>query len=402
MPDTVIFHIDVNSAFLSWEALYRLKVLGEKLDLRTIPSAIGGDVEKRHGIILAKSSPAKKYNIQTAETISNALKKCPNLLIVPPRHSIYSNYSRQFINLLCQYTPQVEQYSIDEAFCDMTGTQKLFGKPEAVAITIKDRIKNELGFTVNVGISSNKLLAKMASDFEKPDKIHTLFPSEIEQKMWPLPVRNLLYVGKTTEAKLKELGIDTIGKLANTDMKTLTRFFKNQAQALHNSANGIDISFVDNSPHDNSSYSNSTTLSQDVTNVNEAKHILLSLCEKVSSRLRFDQVMAHCISIEITNCYFEHSSRQLTLLSSTNITNEIFKTACDLFDKLYNGSPIRLLGVKASKITASKTQQLNLFESNQNVKLSKLEVAIDEIRHKYGDNSIIRASFIETNKNSSI
>jgi DNA polymerase-4 len=395
MSNTLIFHIDVNSAFLSWEAVDRLKVSPEEVDLRTIPSAIGGDAKKRHGIILAKSTPAKKYNVQTAETISSALKKCPSLFIVPPRPNIYSIYSKQFISLLSEYSPVIEQTSIDEAFCDMTGTEKLFGETLYVANTIKDRIKNELHFTVNIGISSNKLLAKMASDFEKPDKIHTLFPNEIEKKMWPLPVRNLLYVGKVTENKLNGLGIDTIGKLANTDVKTLRRFFKNQAETLHNYANGIDMNFVDNTPRDNSSYSHSTTMSHDVTNPNEAKHVLLSLCEKVSYRLRLDHVMAECISVEITNCYFEHSCRQITILSSTNITNEIFITACDLFDKLWDGSPIRLLGVKASKVITAKTQQLNLFDLNQNVKLSKLDVAIDEIRNRYGNQSVIRASFLD-------
>ena len=178
--DRVIFHIDVNSAFLSWEAVYRLKILGEETDLREIASVVGGDEKKRHGIVLAKSIPAKKYGIQTGESLAEARKKCPNLTIVPPQHDLYKQCSELFIQLLREYTPCVEQYSIDEAYMDMSGTLSLHGSPVIVANAIKDRIYREFGFTVNIGVSSNKLLAKMASDFKKPNLVHTLFPDEIE------------------------------------------------------------------------------------------------------------------------------------------------------------------------------------------------------------------------------
>ena len=199
--DSIVFHIDVNSAFLSWEAVNRAKK-GMEPDLRTIPSAIGGDMAKRHGVILAKSIPAKQYNVRTGESIMEARKKCPNLLIISPNHKLYKKYSNAFMDILREYTPDVEQFSIDEAFMDMTGTQLLFGEPIAAANQIKDRIKKELGFTVNVGISSNKLLAKMASDFQKPDLVHTLFPDEIRTKMWGLPVSDLFFVGRVTTKKL--------------------------------------------------------------------------------------------------------------------------------------------------------------------------------------------------------
>lgn len=222
----VVFHVDVNSAFLSWEAVYRLTHLGGTLDLRTIPSAVGGDMAKRRGIILAKSLPAKKYGVRTGETIGEAKKKCPDLMLVSPHYGLYERASGALMEMLREYSPQVEQFSIDEAFLDMTGMERLFGEPVEAAEALRARIRNELGFTVNIGVSSNKLLAKMASDFEKPDKVHTLFPEEIAEKMWPLPVRELFLVGQATEKKLKQLGIDTIGDLACMDVKTLRAYLK--------------------------------------------------------------------------------------------------------------------------------------------------------------------------------
>ena len=218
MEGRVIFHVDVNSAFLSWEAVYRLRHADGAPDLRTIPSAVGGDIAKRHGVILAKSIPAKKYDVRTGEPVVDALRKCPHLVLVAPNHALYEENSHAFMNILRKYSDVVEQYSIDEAFVDMTGTEWLFGKPIAAAHRIKDEIRDTLGFTVNVGISSNKLLAKMASEFEKPDKVHTLFPQEIKEKMWPLPVRELFLVGGASEQKLKRLGINTIGDLAHADV----------------------------------------------------------------------------------------------------------------------------------------------------------------------------------------
>ena len=210
MSGSMVFHIDVNSAFLSWEAVYRVQYLGGNLDLRTIPSAVGGDISKRHGIILAKSIPAKKYNIQTGEPVVDALRKYPDLVLVPPNYELYEKNSKAFMAILRKYSDKVEQYSIDEAFMDMTGTQILFGAPVIAANAIKDEIYQTLGFTVNVSVSTNKLLAKMASDFKKPNLVHTLFPHEIEKEMWPLPVRDLFFVGGASEKKLHSLGIRTI------------------------------------------------------------------------------------------------------------------------------------------------------------------------------------------------
>ena len=255
MFDKIIFHVDVNSAFLSWEAVYRSKILSETLDLREIPSAVGGDVEKRHGIILAKSQPAKKYNIQTGESIREALNKCPDLTLVPPHYDLYEKSSKAFIEILREYSSCVEQYSIDEAYCDMTGTEYLFGTPVVAATMIKDRIHRELGFTVNIGISNNKLLAKMAGDFKKPNLVHTLFPEEIE-KMWRLPVSDLFYVGRATTKALLKLGIQTIGDLAKADVNLLRSHLKSHGEVIWCFANGIDVSTVEPQPIANKGYGN--------------------------------------------------------------------------------------------------------------------------------------------------
>lgn len=392
--DSIVFHVDVNSAFLSWEAVNRAKK-GMEPDLRTIPSAIGGDMAKRHGVILAKSIPAKQYNVRTGESIMEARKKCPNLLIISPNHKLYKEYSNAFMDILREYTPDVEQFSIDEAFMDMTGTQLLFGEPIAAANQIKDRIKKELGFTVNVGISSNKLLAKMASDFQKPDLVHTLFPDEIRTKMWGLPVSDLFFVGRVTTKKLLTMGIHTIGDLAQTDVELLKLHFKKQGEAIWNFANGIDFSVVQSEPTPNKGYGNSTTVSFDVTDLETAKMVLLTLAENVAGRLRKDGVKIETVSVGIKDTNFKSSSHQKVLESPTNITAEIYQIACVLFEELWDGTPIRLLGIQTSKIREMDAgRQLSMFDTTNYEKLEKLDAAVDKIRGKFGDEVVKRASFL--------
>ena len=299
MDHRVIFHIDVNSAFLSWEAVHRLRDLGETLDLRTIPSAVGGDMSKRHGVILAKSIPAKRYDVRTGEPIVDALRKCPNLTVVSPNRELYARNSGAFMEILRRYSDVVEQYSIDEAFADMTGTQALFGSPLETAHRLKDEIRDTLGFTVNVGISSNKLLAKMAGEFEKPDKVHTLFPDEIQEKMWPLPVGELFSVGSASEQRLRRLGIQTIGELARADLGTLRAALKKHGEAIWNFANGRDLSLVEAERADNKGYGNSVTLPFDVVQAEEAKRVLLSLAETVGRRLRRDGAWVEVVSVTL-------------------------------------------------------------------------------------------------------
>lgn len=395
--EKIIFHIDVNSAFLSWEAVYRLRHLLSKTDLREIPSAVGGDMSQRHGIILAKSIPAKKYKVQTGESIPEALKKCPNIVLVPPNYNLYEQSSKAFMNILREYTPTVEQYSIDEAFMDMTGTRLLWGEPVDVANRIKDRIRDELGFTVNIGVSSNKLLAKMAGDFRKPDLVHTLFPDEISVKMWPLPVSDLFYVGRATNKKLLNLGITTIGQLAHADTDMLYHHFKTHGKVIWGFANGIDFSSVEEIRPDNKGYGNSMTISFDAREAETAKRVLLSLSETVAARLRNDKVKVGVVSIGIKDYEFRYAGHQAVLDTPTNITLEIYEYACRLFDELWDGSPIRHLGVHTTRIVPEDdARQLSFLNNFDFEKQEKLDTAIDSIRLRYGNDAIKRATFIES------
>lgn len=400
MEKRVYFHIDVNSAFLSWEAVDRLKKGDEStVDIRNIPSAIGGDVAKRHGIVLAKSIPAKKYGIVTGESISEALKKCPSLFIAPPNHKLYQKYSEAFIKILEDYSPDIEQFSVDEAFIDVTGTRRLFGEPVALAHTIKDRIRDELGFTVNIGISDVKLLAKMASDFKKPDMIHTLYFEEIEQKMWPLPVEDLFYVGKSTKDKLYTMGIRNIGELANTDKKILAANLKSHGELIWNIANGIDISNLHSKTDKNKGYGNSTTVAVDITESESARIVLLSLCETVAKRLRADKVKGELITVTIKDNNFQSYSHQKQIDYATNSTSDIFEYAMEIFNEMWEGTPIRLLGVSAGKLqTPDQAVQLSLFDDDIHIKREACDVAIDKIREKFGKDAIKRATYLDTNK----
>lgn len=400
MEKRVYFHIDVNSAFLSWEAVDRLEKGDEStVDIRNIPSAIGGDVAKRHGIVLAKSIPAKKYDIVTGESISEALKKCPSLFVAPPNHKLYQKYSEAFIKILEDYSPDIEQFSVDEAFIDVTGTRRLFGEPVALAHTIKDRIRDELGFTVNIGISDVKLLAKMASDFKKPDMIHTLYFEEIEQKMWPLPVEDLFYVGKSTKDKLYTMGIRTIGELANTDKKILVANLKSHGELIWNIANGIDISNLHSKTDKNKGYGNSTTVAVDITESESARIVLLSLCETVAKRLRADKVKGELITVTIKDNNFQSYSHQKQIDYATNSTSDIFEYAMEIFNEMWEGTPIRLLGVSAGKLqTPDQAVQLSLFDDDIHIKREACDVAIDKIREKFGKDAIKRATYLDTNK----
>lgn len=390
----LIFHIDVNSAFLSWEACKRKTLDPDAVDIREIPAVIGGDESRRHGIVLAKSVPAKRYGINTAEPLASARKKCPDLIIIPPDFSQYVACSDAFISYLNEIAPVVEQYSIDEAFCDMTGTTSLYGDPIKLAHRMKDEIHRRYGFTVNIGISTNKLLAKMASDFQKPDKVHTLFPDEIPTKMWPLPIGELFSVGKSTKAKLSSLGFHTIGDVAHCDKALLTNHLKKHGETIWNYANGIDTGEMMSKSSATKSYGNSITLSYDVTDSDTASMIILSLCETVGARIRADKTYIGVVSVTVTDMDFNQQSRQCTLLEPTNITEDIYSHAIKLFHELWNNKPIRLLGVSTSHTTHNSTNQVSMFTNPQNEKLSKLNSAVDKIRERYGEDSIKRARFI--------
>ena len=393
--ERVIFHIDVNSAFLSWEAVYRLYHLGGTVDLRKEVSAVGGDMAMRHGIILAKSIPAKKYHIKTGETILEARQKCPNLMLVPPNYRLYEQCSKAFMDILRKYSPSVEQYSIDEAFVDMTGTEKLWGAPMEAANRLKNEIRDTLGFTVNIGISENKLLAKMASDFEKPDRVHTLWKSEIRKKMWPLPVSDLFFVGRATAKKLFSLGIQTIGQLAQADPAVLKSHLKKHGEVIWAFANGMDISVVQSEPPVNKGYGNSTTIAFDVVDASTAKLVLLALAETIGARLRAAGARAEVIAVGIKLHDLSYVSHQMTLRNATNITIEIHHWACQLFDELWDGRAIRHLGIHTSRIRDGlDMRQLDMFETVDYEKLERMDAAVDQIRKRYGNDSVMRAAFI--------
>lgn len=380
--EKIIFHIDVNSAFLSWSALKKLEEEPGSIDLRTIPSAVGGDVNSRHGIITAKSIPAKKYGIVTGEPVVKALQKCPKLVMVRSDFATYRRYSHAFIDILKKYSPLVEQVSVDEAYVDFTGTRNLYRHletdehpfPLSIAYAIKDEVKNSLGFTVNVGISNNKLLAKMASDFQKPDRVHTLFPDEIPSKMWSLPIRELFGCGKATAERLESIGIRTIGDAANSELSFLCSILgENGGKYIYASANGIGSTNVSDEYDDAKSYSNETTLSYDLNADNYDKDIegiLKWLSESVSRRLKRDNVYGKTVTVSVKTGNFKRHSCQMGLDSSINDADKILRHAKELSDKLLlgdnglfiKGEVIRLVGVGVSKMDDGSFHQLNLFE----------------------------------------
>lgn len=389
--ERIIFHVDVNNAFLSWTAIYLLKN-GYKEDIRTIPSVIGGDEKLRHGIVLAKSPIAKKYGIVTAETLYSARKKCHNLQVFPPNYAFYKEQSKKLYNYLSSYTPIIEQYSIDECFLDLTGTKLLYGNAYlGLANKIKNDIKQKFGFTVNVGIGSNKLCAKMASDFEKPDKVHTLYASEIKEKLWPLPVIDLFMVGKSTANTLKSLGIHTIGDLAKANSELLRKHFKNQADYLKRASLGIDDSIVESRKDQNKCLSVSRTLPYDHTNKEELIKVLKEEVEELSFTLRKKKLYTKSIAITYKNYLFKSYSHQLTLLNPICSTNEIEKQVIFLLNQSFREEPIRNIGIRFSDLTTSYEEQLSLFEPTTK-KEDDIEKIMDELINKFGKNIIMRAS----------
>lgn len=390
--ERIIFHIDVNSAFLSWEASRRVKN-GEP-DIRLIPSAIGGDREKRTGVILAKSIPAKKFGIKTGEPVGMALRKCPELYLAKPDFRLYVKCSKAFMDICREYTPLVEKYSIDECFLDMTGMDILHPDPIATAYEIKDRIFHELGFTVNVGIGNCKILAKMASDFEKPNKVHTLFPDEIAAKMWPLPVGELFSIGHSTAERLEGAGIKTIGDLARLDLASVQALIGEKVgKQIHDYANGIDPSPVVEEPDEAKGYSISTTLEEDVVTTEDAFKILLALADSVSARLRADGKKAFCIGVTIRGNDFKNHSHQHTLDQATDITNEIYSVSKKLFGELWDKkTPLRLLGISLTQVTDEDVAQLSFFSGENREKERRLDKAMDSIREKFGSATVVRGS----------
>lgn len=392
--DRVILHIDVNSAYLSWEAVDRLQH-GALLDLRDVPSVVGGNEASRHGIVLAKSIPAKRFGIQTGETLYSARQKCPGLLSVPPRYDLYTRCSKALQELLREYSDAVQVFSVDECFVDFSASIRLMGDPVTVADEIRRRCRDELGFTVNVGISTSKLLAKMAGDIKKPDKTITLFPDEITTKLWPLPIEDLYMCGPATAPKLRKMGIHTIGDLARTDAAILRYTLKSFGQLLWNYANGIEASEVRPSSPKVKGIGNSTTTSRNVEDLEHADLVLLSLSESVGARLRAGGWCTRLVAVSIRNADFASSSRQRTLSFATDSTMQIYEEARLLLRELWRGEPLRHLGIRTSQLTPADGMQFSLFDLDVG-RRQALDSAIDGIRKRYGCNAVQRGVFVNS------
>ncbi len=396
--ERLIFHIDVNNAFLSWTAVEMLKN-GTKIDIRTIPAIIGGDESKRHGVVLAKSNVAKQFGIKTGEPIYFARQKCPQIKVFESNHKMYREYSDKLYKLFQEYTDKIERFSIDECFLDMTNFIGKNENPINIAKEISNRVKSELEFTVNIGIARNKLLAKMASDFEKPDKIHTLWNEEIPSKMWPLKVNELLMVGRKSIPKLEKMGIKTIGDLAHSDKEKMYKVFGKFGKMIWEYANGIDDSEVNYTKEKPKGIGNSITLPVDYNNIDEINKILLKLTEQVTYRLRKEKMLANVVNVQLKDKDFRVYSHQRKMDSPTSSTKIIYNEVKKLANELYKkGTLIRLVGVRVDNLIDEKDKQISLFEDEQNEKQEKIDNALDKLKDKYGYNFIKRATDINSRK----
>jgi DNA polymerase-4 len=408
---SIIFHVDANSAYLSWTAVERLK-RGEKEDIRRIAAAVAGDPLARKGVILAKSDLAKARGVRTGESVREALRKCPGLSLFAPDHDLYARYSDAMYAALSKYSPVIERYSIDECYLDYTGSEALFGPPLEAACRLKDGIKRELGFTVNVGVSVNKILAKMGSELEKPDKVHSLFPEEIADKMWPLPIGELFSVGRSSRARLVGAGIRTIGDAARADRAFLTALLgEAHGGAVHDFANGKDDSPVaPTDEYDRKGIGNSTTTARDVTTPGEADKVLLWLSDKVGARLRKLGAYARVVSVSMRPSDFSKRpyGRQRRLDLPIHTTDAIYAEAKALFREVWKGEPVRNLGIHIGEMTDSRDGQISMFGARPGAaggldaanawadaagepeEAEELDKAVDSIRERFGKDAVKR------------
>ena len=397
----IIFHIDVNNAFLSWTAVKLLNE-GYKIDIREIPSVIGGDESSRHGIVLAKSPVAKKYGIVTAETLYSARKKCRFLKTYPSDMKYYREMSSKMIEYISNYSPDLEQVSIDECFLDLTGTSYLYDDVIQLAYKIKDSIYEKFGFTVNIGIANNKLCAKMASDFLKPNRVHTLFDSEIKEKMWPLQIDELFMVGKKTAVKLHSMGLHTIGDVANSDINKLIKEFKSFGIVLHEHANGIDNSIVDSTTSESKSISVSWTIDHDTDDVFEIKKLLMKQVDEVGRSLRRKKLYANVVAVTFKTADFVSFSKQVTVDYPINSNEDIFDNVIKILYKAWNFEKIRNIGIRLTNFTETRLAQTNLFDCDveKTENNEKIQSVLDKIKDKYGTDIINPASLLEDDKKS--
>jgi DNA polymerase-4 len=363
-------------------------------ELRKTPLIVGGDPYKRTGIVLAASYDAKHCGVKTTMALHEAAKLCPNATFIKPSGGLYEKMSKQVMAIFDQYTPAMEQVSIDEAFLDMTGTESLFGNILQVAEIIQLRILQELELPCSVGISSNKLLAKMASDYKKPMGITTIYPHEVQEKLWPLKVSDLYGVGKKSVIKLNQIGVKTIGHLAKIPMDVLISHFGNStAQMMILHANGIDDSLVEPVSEGVKSVSNELTFPKDLTQLKDICRELLVLSDKVAYRLRKKNLKGKTIGIKVKFFDFTVITRAKTIDVMTDSTDRIYQVVRELMIANQFNKPIRLLGVTVSNFDNEEIQQLSLF--NQEISTNKLDYMVDEIRKKHGYSAVKRATILE-------
>lgn len=390
----VVLHVDVNAAFLSWEATYR-RQHGEGVDLRDIPSVIAGDESLRKGIVLACSLPAKRYGVHTGETLWQARRKCPSLLVAPPAQPLYQACSEALTDLLCGYTDKVARYSIDECFLDLTDAACLMDRnPEAVAIEIRDRVRQELGFTVNIGVSVNKLLAKTASELEKPNRVHTLYPAEIPQKFWTLPVRELFLVGPRVAPRLYRLNIFSIGHLAQADPELLERHLGSLGPLLWQFANGHDNTPVLAESTPPKAIGNSASTPYNVDTEREALLYLHAVAETAACRLRAAGMRAQVVTVGYRTANLAYATRQGRLSFPTDHTATLISQADRLFRSRWDGTPVRHVGISFSELSAAACEQLSLFPDTPVPKGRQLDQCVDTLRQQYGTQAAVRAEFI--------
>lgn len=383
-----IFHVDMNSFFASCEQ-------AENPEYAKKPLVVCGDPENRAGIVLAASYEAKAFGIKTTMLCYEAKRLCPNAIFVPCRHKLYSAVSRRVMSILSDFTPVKEQASIDEAYLDMTGTEMLFGDSVSAARLIQKRIFDELHIGCSVGISTNKLLAKMASDMKKPMGITELYESDVPKKLWSLPARELFGVGGKTAEKLAHYGINTIGDLAKTDEQWLCRVFgPASAKYLHEASNGKCAEHLDpDGTVESRSVGNENTYSHDITNAQEANRELLFLCDSVGYRLRKEGRQARCVTIKIKYYDFKVVTRSKTLHMPFCDTDTLYRTAAELFAENWSKKPMRLLGVTASGF--DDCEQMTFFENPVAEKHGAVDESMDKLRQRFGYNSVTRASLME-------
>lgn len=390
--ERIIMHIDVNNAFLSWTALYLLKN-GSKYDIRNSYAVIGGSESTRSGIVLAKSTPAKRLGIVTGETLYSARKKCRVLKTYEPNFKFYNEMSNKMFNLISKYTPDIEIASVDECYLDYTKIKSMQGDQLEFARKLQKEIYDELGFTVNIGIANNKLCAKMASDFTKPYKIHTLYDNEIQEKMWPLEVGELFGIGKKTVPKLNQINIFTIKDLANSKPEDLYKYFKNQSESMINWANGIDNSPVISKPRIPKGIGNEITLDHDITDIKELYKYLLLLSEKVGQRLRKQNKYARVIVVILKDNNFKKYSHQKKLETPTNNNEEIYNMAKIILREIYDDEKIRLIGIRLDNLTDKKIKQVSIFDKIEEE--NNIDEVVDKLNKKY-KNIIKKATLINT------